>query len=165
MTRPHLNLVSPVAGTYPVWYDPTYWYEGSVSHFDWPTTAPRHLSEALSRTTNSFMSGGLQYGLFVALVVLYLMGRRGRLLIRDLIEQWPVILPAIAGMGLYLLVNVQGRYVASFIVLLWLALFSAVRLNNTPESQRLLKSITLVLVVMHSFYHGSLVGPGSCAKC
>ena len=81
------------------------------------------------------------------LVVLYLMGGRRRLLLRDLIEQWPLLLPAIAVMGLYLLVNVQGRYVAPFVVLLWLALFSAVRLNNSPESRRLLKSITVVLVI------------------
>ena len=134
----------PIKGTYPIWYDPTYWYEGGVSHFD-VRQQLRVIVGGFKSYYELFHSRGLQYGLFVALVALYVMGRRGRL-IRDLIEQWPLILPAIAGIGVYLLVTVQGRYVASFIVLLWLALFSAVRLNNTPESQRLLKSITVVLV-------------------
>ena len=31
---PAFEFSEPVGGTYPVWYDPTYWYEGSVSHFD-----------------------------------------------------------------------------------------------------------------------------------
>jgi len=143
---PAFEFSQPIGGTYPVWYDPTYWYEGSVSHFD-ARQQLRVIVGGFKSFYELFHSWGLQYGLFVALVVLYLMGGRRRLLVRDLIEQWPLLLPALAGMGLYLLVNVQGRYVASFIVLLWLALFSAVRLNNTPESQRLLKSITVVLVV------------------
>ena len=25
---------TPIAGTYPVWYDPSYWYEGLTPHFD-----------------------------------------------------------------------------------------------------------------------------------
>ena len=143
---PAFEFSEPVEGTYPVWYDPTYWYEGSVSHFD----ARQQLRVILGGVKwyyELFQSRGLQYGLFVALVVLYLMGRRGRLLVRDFIEQWPLLLPAFAGMGIYLLVSVQGRYVGSFIVLFWLALFSAVRLNNTPESQRLLKTITIALIV------------------
>jgi 4-amino-4-deoxy-L-arabinose transferase-like glycosyltransferase len=143
---PAFEFSQPVSGTYPVWYDPTYWYEGSVSHFDGRQQL-RVIVGGVKLYYELFQEEGLQYGLFVALVVLYLVGGRGRLLIRDLIEQWPLIVPAIAGMGLYLLVSVQGRYVASFIVLLWLALFSAVRLNSTPESQRLLKSITVVLVI------------------
>ena len=143
---PAFEFGNPIGGTYPVWYDPTYWYEGSVSHFDFRQQL-RVVVGGIKSYYELFHSWGLQYGLFVALIVLYLMGRRGRLLVGDLIQQWPLLVPALAGMGLYLLVNVQGRYVASFIVLLWLALLSAVRLNNTQESQRLIKAITVVLAV------------------
>jgi 4-amino-4-deoxy-L-arabinose transferase-like glycosyltransferase len=142
---PAFEFSQPVAGTYPPWYDATYWYEGSVSHFDGRQQL-RVMLAGVKAYYELFHSWSIQYGLLVALLVLYLMGRRGRLLIRDVVEQWPLIVPAIAGMGLYLLVHVQGRYVASFIVLLWLALFSAVRPSNTPESRRLLKSIAVALV-------------------
>jgi 4-amino-4-deoxy-L-arabinose transferase-like glycosyltransferase len=143
---PAFEFSQPIAGTYPVWYDPTYWYEGSVSHFDGRQQL-RVIVSSVKSYYELFHIWGLQDGLLVVVVVLYLMGGRRRLLLRDLFEQWPLILPAIAIMSLYLLVNVQGRYVAPFIVLLWLALFSAVRLNNTPEAARLLKSITVVLVI------------------
>lgn len=142
---PAFEFSQPVKGTFPVWYDPTYWYEGSVSRFN-ARQQLRVIMGGFRSYYELFHSWGLQYGLFVALVVFFLMGRRGRLLIRDLMEQWPLFIPAFAGMGLYLLVTVQGRYVASFIVLFWLALFSAVRLDNTPEVQRLLKSITVALI-------------------
>lgn len=66
-------------------------------------------------------------------------------MVSDLRDQWALLLPAVGGLGLYTLVNVQGRYVASFIVLLWLALFAAVRLSQSPESERLLKVVMIVL--------------------
>ena len=75
------------------------------------------------------------------------MSHRGWLLLSDLTRQWSLIVPAIAGLGLYALVNVQGRYVAAFIVLLWLALFSVVHLHNSPDSQRLIRIITIILVI------------------
>jgi len=149
-TPPAFEFGYPVGGTYPVWYDPTYWYEGSVSHFDFRQQL-RVFVGGVKSYYELFLNWGLQYGLFVGLVSLYLMGRRGRLLLNDLTQQWSLIIPALAGLGLYMLVHVQGRYTASFIVLLWLALFSAVRLLHTPDSQRFIKSITLVLVVSMVF--------------
>lgn len=143
---PAFEFGHPVGGTYPVWYDPTYWYEGSVSHFDFRQQV-RVLVGAIKDYYELFHSWGLQYGLLVGLVALYIMGRRGRLFRSDLTQQWSLIIPAIAGLGLYALVSVQGRYVASFLVLLWLALFSAVRIQHTPDSQRLMRAITIVLVV------------------
>ncbi len=79
------------------------------------------------------------------------MGRRGSLLFHDLTQYWRLIVPAMAGIGLYILVSVQGRYVASFVVLLWLSLFCAVRLPNIPESQRLARVVTIVLMAVMTF--------------
>jgi hypothetical protein len=141
---PAFEFAEPVGGTYPVWYDPTYWYEGSVSHFELRGQL-NVIAKAASSYYEILQTWGLQYGLAVAIVSLYLLSRRARLLIYDLKDQWPLLLPAICGLGLYTLVNVQGRYVASFIVLLWLALFAAVRLPHTPDSVRFLKVIMMVL--------------------
>jgi hypothetical protein len=149
-TPPIYEFGDPVGGTYPVWYDPTYWYEGSVSHFDFR----QQLSVsggAAQAYYGLFQKWGLQFGLLVGLLTLYLMGRRGRLLLFDLTHYWSLIVPATAGIGLYLLVSVQGRYVASFLVLLWLSLFSAVRLPYTPESQRLARAIPMVLMAVMTF--------------
>lgn len=144
---PAFEFSEPVGGTYPVWYDPTYWYEGSTSHFDFRKQV-RVFVEALTAYYDLLRSRGINYGLFVGVVALYVMGGRGRRLIYDLIEQWSLIVPAIAGLALYSLVNVQGRYVASFIVLLWLALFAAVHLHHTPNALRFIRSIILVVVAL-----------------
>jgi hypothetical protein len=143
---PAYEFGEPVGGTYPVWYDSTYWYEGSVSHFDFREQL-RVFVGAVKAYYELFQEWGIQYGLLVGLAVLYLMSRRGWLLLSDLTQQWGLMVPAIAGLGLYALVNVQGRYVAAFIVLLWLALFSVVHLHNSPDSQRLIRIITIILVI------------------
>ena len=141
---PAFEFGEPIGGTYPVWYNPVYWYEGSVSHFDFRQQL-RVFVGAIKTYYELFHYWGLQYGLMVGVVALYVMGGRGRLLLQDLIEQWSLIVPAVAGLGLYALVNVQGRYVAPFIVLLWLALFMAVRLHHTPNALRFIRSIAIVL--------------------
>lgn len=140
----------PVGGTYPVWFDPTYWYEGSVSRFDLRQQL-RVSGGASQAYFDLFQKWGLQYGLLVGLLCLYLMGRRGWWVLYDVADYWSLILPALAGVGLYLLVSVQGRYVASFLVVLWLSLFSAVRLPYTPESKRLARVLTIVLMAVMTF--------------
>ena len=142
---PAYEFSEPVGGTYPVWYDPTYWYEGSVSHFDFRQQL-RVLLGAIRAYYELFHFWGLQYGLLVGIVALYVMGGRGRLLIYDLIGQWSLFIPAFAGLGLYALVNVQGRYVASFLVLFWLALIMTLRIHHTPNALRFIRSIAVVLV-------------------
>jgi 4-amino-4-deoxy-L-arabinose transferase-like glycosyltransferase len=95
--NPHAyEFGEPVGGTYPVWYDPTYWYEGSVSHFDLRQHL-RALLECAKRYYELFHSRGLQYGLLVALVTLYLMGRKPRSLLNDLTREWSLLIPALAG--------------------------------------------------------------------
>ena len=147
---PIYEFGEPVGGTYPVWYDPTYWYEGSVSHFDFRQQL-RVSGGAAQSYYDLFQKWGLQYGLLVGLLCLYLMSQRGSLWFQDLIQYWRLVVPAMAGIGLYILVSVQGRYVASFVVLLWLSLFCAVRLPNIPESQRLARVVTIVLMAVMTF--------------
>jgi hypothetical protein len=135
----------PVGGTYPVWYDPTYWYKGSVRHFDLRGQL-RVSWNALKAYYDVFNYWGIQYGLLIGLLVLYLMGGGGRSIVSGLIQYWILIIPAVAGLGLYALVAVERRYIASFIVLIWLVLFSAVRLRITAQSEQLLKTVVIVLV-------------------
>lgn len=147
---PIYEFGGPVGGTYPVWYDPTYWYEGSVSHFDLRQQL-KVSGGAAQAYYDLLQKWGLQYCLLVGLLSLYLMSRRGRLLLYDWAFYWSLIIPGMAGIGLYVMVNVQGRYVASFLVLVWLSLFCAVRLPYTSESQRLARSITIVLMAVMTF--------------
>ncbi|MEN3329551.1 MAG: hypothetical protein V7638_4358 [Acidobacteriota bacterium] len=141
---PAFEFAEPIGGTYPAGFDPTYWYEGSVSHFTLRKQL-KVLGISAGNYYELFQQRGLQYGLAVALISFYLLSRRPRQLIYALKDQWALLLPAISGLGLYSLVNVEGRYVASFVVLLWLALFMTVRLPQTPDSERFLKVVMVVL--------------------
>jgi hypothetical protein len=53
----------------------------------------------------------------------------------DLLRRWVIWLPATAAVGMYALVLVQPRYIAPFVVMLWLSLFAAVRLPRTDVFQ------------------------------
>jgi hypothetical protein len=135
----------PIRASYPVWYDPTYWFEGSVPRFNF-----RGQLGSLANSVAAYyelFSWGVPYGLLVVVLTFYVVGRRQWLLLNDLRDQWPLIVPALAGMALYSVVSVQGRYVAPFMVILWLALFSAVRPPATRESQRLISATTIILTV------------------
>jgi hypothetical protein len=140
----------PVGGTYPVWYDPTYWYEGSVSRFDlW-----QHFSVLLESSRGYyelFSKWGIQYGLLVGLLSLYLVRRKRWWLLPGLTLPWNLIVPALVGIALFALINVQGRYVGPFVVLIWLSLFSAVRVPDSAHSHRFMRSITIVLVAVIIF--------------
>ncbi len=144
---PAFEFSEPVGGTYPVWYDPTYWYEGSVSHFDFGQQV-RVFVGAIAAYFELLQNRGVNYGLLIGLLAFYILSGRGRLLVYDFIDQWLLIVPAIAGLGLYALVNVQGRYVASFLILLWLALFMSVRVHNTPNALRFARSISIALIAV-----------------
>lgn len=142
---PAFEFAEPVPGTYPVWYDPTYWYEGSTSHFNLRQQLGVSL-EALKSYYDLFNRWGLQYGLFLSVASFFLMRRPKRLLLRDLNQVRCLLIPALAGLGLYGLINVQGRYVASFVVLFWLALLLAVRLEESAAAARFTRAISLVLI-------------------
>jgi len=144
---PAFEFGEPVGGTYPVWYDPTYWYEGSVSHFDFRQQV-RVLVEAISSYYELFHKWGLQFGLLVGFISLFLMSGRVRRMDRDLAQEWILIVPAISALGLYSLVNVQGRYVAAPVVLFWLALFSSLKLKQSFDSEKWIRTIIIVLTVM-----------------
>ena len=154
---PAFEFSEPVGGTYPVWYDPTYWYEGSVSHFDFGQQLRVFVGAIAVLFRVVSQPRGFNYGLLVGLIALFILSGRGRLLVYDLIEQWSLIVPAIAGLGLYAMVNVQGRYVASFMVLLWLALFMAVRVHHTPNALQICKVNLNCADRIDSLHHCRLV--------
>jgi hypothetical protein len=126
----------PVGGTYPVWYDPTYWYEGVETQWN-----SRQQISALVRTGRTYTELILlrQGAALAAVLLLFVaMGRRRRWGLPALGSLWILWAPALAGMAVYALVYVEGRYVAPFLILAWGALLAAVRLPTRPPGPRLL---------------------------
>ncbi len=135
---------TPIGGTYPVWYDPSYWNEGIKIHLD----LKNQLRIIKNELKGYFEILYPDYGvLFFCSFILYLMGHRRWLAVKDIAEHWSLFIPAVIALCMYSLVAVDYRYVAPFFTLLWLGIFSGIRLPDSVESKRLLRSVTIVIVI------------------
>ncbi len=138
---------TPVGGTYPLWYDPSYWNEGLTPRF----ALRRQLEVIIAGIRLHFfflfplaLRGSIAIGLFV----LFYMSGRGWRIIKDVAARWFLLVPALAAFAMYSLVHVEGRYIGSFIVLLFVGLFSSVRLAEWQGARRLVACVTIIIVAM-----------------
>jgi hypothetical protein len=127
-------------GTYPLWYDPPYWYQGVTLR-----VGLRQQVAALCRTMADYFTLLAEQlpGFTATIVVLLLFGLFGRgdpwrarlgesLLLW--VRQYPILLPALAALGLYGLVgHVEARLIGPFLVLLAASVVGVVRI---AEGQR-----------------------------
>lgn len=142
------EFATPVAGTYPPWYDPSYWYEGAAGHF-----RLRGQLAALGASAAAFywlfFSEAL-CGLVVGLLILWLLSEP-RAWLTGLWRYAHLLVPALAGMAMFSLVHVEPRYIASFVVLFWLALWAGAQLPEGEITRRLFSRFTFVLVALLLF--------------
>jgi hypothetical protein len=133
---------SPVQGSYPPWYDPSYWYDGARPHF-----SVREQCWALFRAANMYLKIFSKSGaLWVVLVAVWV--ARGRALSwgRSALGAWLVVLPSVAALVMYSLVLVEFRYVAPFALMLMLWMLAKMRIVTGAEPQ-LLKRFHFVMVL------------------
>ena len=137
----------PVKGTYPLWYNPSYWHRGLKIYFDFPEQL-KNFAVAVRFYFHRFFY--YQGYLLISVIILYIISRRRWLLVRDIAMQWLLFIPAIAGMLMYALVLLDGRYISPFMLFFWIGAFSSIRLPNSYESKRLISCIiiSLLLVMM-----------------
>jgi hypothetical protein len=129
------EFAAPVGGTYPPWYDPTYWYEGVRARFDLQQQL-RAIARNLIFLARFSRARPFLVVLALTLALLHFLGGRGARLVRDIAAYWVLLVPALVGCGLYLLVNVEARYLAPFVTLGALALFAAVSSPPAATKQR-----------------------------
>lgn len=140
------DLTAPVGGTYPMWYAPSYWYEGLRSRFDPAAQALQLIQSA--EIYSDFFFHGPQPALFVAAFALFAVGSPARGRACGLLRHWPLFVPALAAFAMYALVHVELRYIAPFAVLLWMGAFAGVRLPRDPGWRRLAAGATLAAVIV-----------------
>ncbi|HSA92286.1 MAG TPA: hypothetical protein VLE48_04690 [Terriglobales bacterium] len=133
------EFAEPVPGTFPAWYDPSYWNQGIRPHFDWPqqwnvlrTTLP-HVWTVFRIRPDLPLAG---------LVLLFAGGLSG---IKRLARGWFLLLPAAAALVMYSLVHLERRYIAVFVVLVWAAVFSSLRF---PAQEKLFRAATALSVLV-----------------
>jgi hypothetical protein len=145
---------APVAGTYPPWYDPTYWYEGvepRVSVGGQLKAIARNVLLAYQFMFYRFFPAAIVASLFI----LFYMSRRSlRRIVRDVSAYWFLLLPALVASSFYMLVHFEQRYFAPFVVVVGMSLFASLRLRRSLESRRLVGALVLVTLAMFALSVG-----------
>jgi hypothetical protein len=143
------EYATPIAGTWPPWYDASYWNEGVKP-------AVKVAPEMWVVMQNVAKYAAALAAIVTALVVVGVMaGGRAASGLRSAAF---LLLPTLAGLALYSLVLVEWRYVASFIVVFTLAAFAAMLPDaavaaHIPSGQtaswapRLLRAVAVALAI------------------
>jgi hypothetical protein len=139
------EFATPIAGTYPVWTDPSYWYDGLQT--------PLILRHVLAREAKLLHDETLFFfelhgGVIAALFVLFYVSGRKWVILRDISAFWFLILPALGTLCLYAMIHIEPRYLAPFIVTILLGLFFSVHLAACQQSQRLFSGVAIFLFLM-----------------
>jgi hypothetical protein len=133
-------------GTYPPWEDPSYWNEGLRARFD--------LAEeraALKKSLGEYLRAVRSQGVLVAGILVLLAMRRSRWAIaEEFLAGWYLWIPALAAFALYGAVWVEGRYVSPFLVLLWGAILTLVRVPEHENGRRLIPAVVTIVVALMS---------------
>jgi hypothetical protein len=136
------EFAMPIQGSYPPWYDPSYWYEGVRPHF-----LLKGQLWALFRATNLYLKIFSKSGaLWVVFVALGIAGRKAIAWERLAPGAWLVILPSAAALAMYSLVLVEFRYVAPFALMLLLWVLAKMRIVTGAEPQ-LMRRFQVVMVL------------------
>ena len=142
---PMYEFAQPIAGSYPPWYDPSYWYQGIRPHFSW-----KGQLWVLFRSANLYLKlisrSGALYVVFLALIVQ--VGKEGK-------WDWGgrrislVWLPSLAALAMYSLVLVEQRYVSPFVLMLLLWVLTSMRFSvNQAEALRKRTAPVVVLALV-----------------
>jgi hypothetical protein len=132
-------------GTYPPWYDPSYWHEGIAPKFELAGQL-RVLKRSVRKLFWIFI-GDAPFILSAFLVCWYVAGNRWRT-IQGIAEHWALLVPSLAAIGMYSIVYLSARYIAPFVVILWMSMFAGMRLPNSSEYRRLMLAIPASILMM-----------------
>ncbi|CAN5369235.1 hypothetical protein BH10CYA1_BH10CYA1_19880 [soil metagenome] len=143
------EFASPVGGTFPPWYDPTYWFDGVQLSFE------------PSMELWAFWWNFVDYlRLFLGIVifgfaVLTLIARKVPFSRLSLLANAPYLVPGVAGLALYLVsINMwtdgSERYLSVFVLLLIAGLLQSIRLPRVKTSRIALTLMASVFCVYFS---------------
>jgi hypothetical protein len=142
------EFAEPIRATYPVWHDPSYWFDGIRPRF-----VPRMQVARIMSSVDYFISRGWLAPMLLATLVAALIA--GRASTASVIRRtWFVLLPSAVGLIGYTVVLVFDRYIAPFVVTTFLVLLTGTlgNLAKRDGSRRipvaLLSGVAVVFAIM-----------------
>lgn len=140
------SFTDPIGGSYPVLFNPSYWYEGAKPHFSmkgqlliFGQTMPVY-----------FLLLSAEKELLAGLLALIFFAGPLRKYAADLAKMASAWAPSLAAFVLYALVHVESRFIGGFVAVFWCALFAAIHLRPDPVSRRVANSVILAVCVVLS---------------
>ncbi len=121
---PMYEFATPVGGTYPPSFDPSYWDEGRRVTID-VRAQMGVIKEHLLLYAGLLLRD--QPGLLAVALALTLAG--GVATRKAILAYWILFLMSFAACGLYMLVHVETRFVAAYVSIFWLAILAGIRFD------------------------------------
>jgi hypothetical protein len=143
MAKPRLfEYGTPVAGAYPPTFDPSYWMEGVRTHF-----GLRGLLQVLRQSAGTFFQiCAIQLEFTVASLVLFFVLPSKLEWLLGLRRQFFLWVPPLIACLSYSIVLVEFRYVAPFLLLLWVAAFASLLAVKAEIPRRFILAIALAVL-------------------
>lgn len=139
------EFATPVAGTYPVWYDPSYWNAGIDSHMH-PGREVKAFLLNMIQIENYFIRT-LGFPL-AALLMMFFLSDRMRDSCRRLIAYWPILVPVIAMFMMYAMVYWEQRYTTGVMLVGCGAVMASMSIVEEERRIRALRAANLILGLM-----------------
>jgi hypothetical protein len=157
------EFATPIAGTYPVWYDPSYWYAGLDTSVHPAREIRGFVREAPKMAFYYFFLEGILTA--VPLVMFFLSDRIGEAW-RRLMRFWPALIPAVATISMYSLVHFEPRLTSGVVLVVWGAVLAS---TSIAKEERRLKvtrvsSLVLGLWVIYSVLSALVQSDGKSAE-
>jgi hypothetical protein len=142
---------TPLPGTYPYWFDPSYWYEGVKTPFDWTHQKLAALQNARSFIPLLYAMNCAPLSVFILLQSLALSRTR---LIRSATKYWIVLLPAVLSLVPYVLIHWETRYLAGGICVLFVTAIASARLHAWPTTRHIYRAAATLVAVLFFLPNG-----------
>lgn len=140
------EFASPVGGSYPLWYDPSYWLEGAKPDYR-PAEMTKNLMLNLGASAR-WWALGLNGSIVAGLFVLFWVSGRRWLILNDVAVFWFLLIPSVVPLAMYGVLHMDPRYVGGFIVVAYSCLFFSVNMSPTLEASRLFSGVAILLLSM-----------------
>ena len=157
--HPHVYLFKePFPVTFPPFFNPPYYYQG-YRHFFSPKAQIRAIGGNLKRLAQVLKTQLIVIAFGLCAVLSFGMSYARRRWFRSTAGLWPLLLLSSAGIGMYLLVWLEARYIASFEALILLVLLVKL-MTEKRDSLPLMSPLrrgALYLVIMAAGCVGTLL--------
>jgi hypothetical protein len=151
---PVYEYAAPIGGSYPLWYDHSYWYDGVRPHLRLRKQLNVIHIGMRDYFNLLFVQLGALTGGFLALA--WCASWLG--VLRRFLCAFPVWLPAVTGFAMYALVHVEPRFLSGFVILLWAGCFVALRCREHQISSVVVRGVLVGVLIVLGLQIGVEVG-------